>query len=112
FDFNFEKLVTIKVMKLIYFLAVLGIGLGSVLFLAGGLRTGGGAAFVALIVAPLGFILGTVMIRIYLEVVVVLFRILENVKGINLSVTGTSTPAPGSQGRDLPPDTQPGPATS
>lgn len=90
FDFNFDKLVTIRVMKVLYILAVLGIGLWSVIFLIGGISRGGGAAIVALIVAPLGFIIGVVMARIYLEVVVVLFRILENVRAINMRATGDS----------------------
>jgi len=102
FDFNFDKLITIRVMRFLYTLFVFGAGVWGLLWLWSGIRRGGGDAAFALVVGGVGFLLATVIVRIYLEVVVVLFRILENVQNINTAVTAPAVSA-ASPGKEAPP---------
>lgn len=102
FDFKFDKLITIRVMSFLYTLFVFGAGVWGLLWVLSGVRRGGGGVAFALVVGGVGFLLATVIVRIYLEVVVVLFRILENVQNINTAVTAPAVSA-ASPGKEAPP---------
>ena len=75
FDVSFSNFVTNRIIKVLYILALIGVTIGALVFLVTGLTQGGGAALLALIVAPLYFLLGLIYIRVLLEVIIVLFRI-------------------------------------
>jgi Domain of unknown function (DUF4282) len=84
FDFSFSSLITTKIIKLVYIIAVIAIGL----FLLIGLLTGliqlvSGSAIgglVEIILTPIIALIYLILSRIYLELVIILFRIGEDVR--------------------------------
>lgn len=90
FDFDFKTLIAGRVVRVVYILAVIGGGLWALFTLWAGIRIGGGSAVLALITAPLGFLLFTVGTRLYLEVVLVLFKIADHAKAIEAVLTSQS----------------------
>jgi len=110
FDVSFSNFVTNRIIKVLYILALIGVTIGALVFLVTGLTQGGGAALLALIVAPLYFLLGLIYIRVLLEVIIVLFRIGENTAVMAEAMQrggGFSTPNPASP----PPPPPHGPTT-
>ena len=79
FDLSFTEFVTTRIVKFLYILGILAAGIGGLAIVASGFSSGSGAAGAAsLIVAPLAFLGYVMAARIWLEVVIVLFRIAEN----------------------------------
>lgn len=81
-DFSFESFVTPKIAKLVYFLMLVGVVVGSLFVLLGGLLQGGKNALFALIMAPLVLILGAIISRVYVELVMLAFKMLETLQKI------------------------------
>ena len=84
-DFSFTEFITTKLIKLLYILALIGIALGALGIIIIGTTIGkfGGFLFTLLIGAPLFILFSTIMTRVWLEILVVLFRLYENVRSIN-----------------------------
>ena len=93
FDFSFSYFITQQIVALIYgigivvgFLVMLVYMLGAVgVTVAGsvaGVRQAGGVGILMVILAPLGFFLYVVVLRLYLELIVVLFRIAANTREV------------------------------
>jgi len=81
FDFSFSEFVTTKIVKVLYILALILIALGCLIFLAQGLISGSAAhMLLALIVTPIIFFAYLIFTRIWLELIIVVFRIAENVQ--------------------------------
>lgn len=78
FDFSFTEFITVKIIKVLYIIGIVMAGLGALAFLIGGFTKGFVAGVVMLIVSPLVFLLYVILIRMWLEVILVLFRIAEN----------------------------------
>jgi hypothetical protein len=79
FDFEFKDFVTVRIIKVIYILGMILIGIGALIALVGGLSRGGGTSIIfTVLVVPLGALLMIIFFRVYLELVVVIFRIGEN----------------------------------
>lgn len=77
FDFTFTEFVTTRIIKLLYVVVILFAALGALGILVSGLdsiATGIGA----LLVSPLIFLLVVLLGRIWLELIIVTFRIAEN----------------------------------
>ncbi len=78
FDFSFNRLVATRVIKVLYVLLLVVIGLGLLGFLIAAIVSGSvGSILIALIVGPLLALLYIVYARILLEVLIAIFRILE-----------------------------------
>jgi len=84
FDFGFTSFVTPKVVKVLYVLIMILLGLGSLASAIFAFQFGGAVAgfFVLLIVAPLVFFVYLSLWRIGLEIFVVVFRLAEDVRAI------------------------------
>ncbi len=83
-DFSFTEFITTKLIKLLYILALIGIALGALGIIIGGFSSGFAAGLLALLIgAPLFILFSTIMTRVWLEILVVLFRLYENVRSIN-----------------------------
>ena len=82
FDISFKKFITTTVIKWVYLLAIVLSGVVALVFLMSSLAGGGGQAFAAIVIAPLGFVLYVLWIRICLEVILVLFRVAEGIEKI------------------------------
>ena len=79
FDMSFTEFVTTRIIHVLYIIAIVLAGIGALSILGSGFATGRGAGILgALIVAPLMFIFWVLMSRVWLEVIIVAFRIAEN----------------------------------
>lgn len=88
FDLSFTSLVTTKVIKLIYVLSMIAIGLVALGFVVGAFQESAGLGIVTLLIfAPLAALFYLIYVRVFLEVVIALFRIMEtNVELRDLAV--------------------------
>ena len=93
-DFGFEKFVTLSVIKVVY---VLGMGMIALMWLAAlvsAFTQGGLAALVVLVVGPVIALVYLIFFRIWLELVVVIFRIGENTTKLVTQKETTVPPSP------------------
>ena len=78
FDFSFSRLVATRVIKVLYVLLLVVVGLGLLAFVIAAIASGGaGSIVIALIVGPIVALLYIIYARILLEVLIAIFRILE-----------------------------------
>jgi len=82
FDFSFSEFVTIKIIKLLYGLAMFFAAIGALAAIISGFGSGALTGVITLIVSPLIFLLYVILARVWLEIVIVIFRIAENTKEI------------------------------
>jgi hypothetical protein len=86
FDFSFSSFITINIVKVLYILALLAAGIAGLIGIGGGVvsvasgRVLAGLASIAL--APIFFAVYVLLARVWLEVIVVLFRVAENTNRI------------------------------
>jgi hypothetical protein len=79
FDMSFSEFITIKLIKVLYMLAIVGAGIGALVIVGGGLATAEGAGkLLYLILAPVLFIVYVIGARVWLELIIVIFKIAEN----------------------------------
>jgi hypothetical protein len=97
FDVSFSSLITTRVIKVLYILSMIVIGIAALFFVAAGFAQSGGSGIVALIVAPLVALLYLIYARVLLEVVICLFRIMETnaeMASLQRAAAGPGTPPP------------------
>lgn len=83
FDFSFSSFVTTKVVKVLYVLIVVLVALYTLGLLAFGFRLGTGAGLLfLLVICPLFFLASVAVYRVLLELMVVIFRMAEDVADI------------------------------
>ena len=88
FDLSFSSFVTIKLIRILYVLAIIGVALMALGTLVGGLFTEGIAAKLGgIVMAPIVFVVGLLLARVYMELLMVIFRIAENTTVIAGHVT-------------------------
>jgi hypothetical protein len=79
FDLSFNEFVTTSIIKVLYILAIIGSAIGALVILGGMFASGSfGGILMGLILAPVIFIVYVIMARVWLEVLIVIFRIAEN----------------------------------
>jgi hypothetical protein len=85
FDFGFNSFVTPKVVKVIYVLIMIMIGLGALGFAISALRINAAFGIISLfILCPLFFFVNLALWRIVLELFMVIFRIAEDIRHIRV----------------------------
>lgn len=81
FDFSFSKFVTTSLIRILYAVFVILAGLAAVVWIIIGVTMLGsesnGTGLLLIILSPIAFLLLTIIIRVQLEVVIVIFRIAE-----------------------------------
>jgi hypothetical protein len=78
FDVDFKSLITTKVIKVLYILSMILIGLGALAFVVAAFANSvAGGLIVLIIVAPLVSLLYLIYVRVLLEIVIAVFRIME-----------------------------------
>ncbi|NOZ21024.1 MAG: DUF4282 domain-containing protein [Planctomycetes bacterium] len=82
FDLSFSSFVTTKLIKVLYLLIIAIAALGALGILASAAMAGGLRALIGVVVAPIVFILWVLGGRVWLELIIVMFRIAENVSKI------------------------------
>lgn len=112
FDPSFSSLITTKVIKVIYILSMILIGLGAlVLVVAGFADSVGVGLFVLVVVAPFISLIYLIYTRVLLEVIIALFRIMEtNAELVALQRAASTGPAGPSTAPPPPPAPMPPPA--
>ncbi len=82
FDFSFSEFITTQIIKILYGIGILASAIGALLFIIWGFHGGFLAGIITIILSPVIFIIYTIIVRVYLEVVMVLFRIADNISQI------------------------------
>jgi hypothetical protein len=94
FDTTFQDFITPSIARVVYVILIIAAALWSLLFLVNGLRSGNASGVVGgLVLAPICFLVGVLVSRIYMELVLVIFRIAENTKHLNRPA-GSSSDVP------------------
>lgn len=75
FDLSFETFITTSIIKVLYILFIVFAGLAAIGFILAGFATDAATGIVFLVLSPLLFLLYVILARIWLEIVIVLFRI-------------------------------------
>lgn len=82
-DFSFEHFVTPTIIKVIYGLMLLGVALGALMFLVTSIAAGSAVGvLIGLIGAAIMLVLGAVFARVYVEIIMLAFKILETLQRI------------------------------
>jgi uncharacterized membrane protein len=116
FDVEFKSLITTKVIKVLYILSMIVIGLAALAFVAAAFANSvAGGLIVLLIVAPLVALLYLIYVRVLLEIVIAVFRIMETntelvalQRGSGGGGPGVAAPSPPSPPPATPPQPQAG----
>ncbi len=87
FDFQFNDFVTVRVIRILYVISVALCALAALYGLIYGLLSGIASALLSLILAPILFIFYVLAARVFLELVLVVFRISSDVRKIAESKT-------------------------
>lgn len=82
FDFSFSEFITTQIIKILYGIGIFAAAIGALFFIIWGFRGGLLAGIITIILSPVIFIIYTIIVRVYLEVVMVLFRIADNISQI------------------------------
>lgn len=78
-DTDFNDFITLRVLKMLYGLLLVAIGVGSVLLIAASIASGSFlAALASLLLVPLGALIAVILIRVALETTVMLFSVGRN----------------------------------
>jgi Domain of unknown function (DUF4282) len=96
YDFKFTSLIATKVIRFVYALLVIVYSIFAALTLIACLASKNGALiFFGFIILPLLYLLYLIMIRILMEMVVVFFKMGEDVRAIRYGSAGTTPPPAG-----------------
>lgn len=102
FDFSFSQFITTKLIKLLFILGLIFIAFGYLTMVIGGFAQGFATGlFLLLIGGPFVVLIQIIVLRVWLELVIVLFRIVEHTGILAGKATGggppPSTPPPPSE---------------
>lgn len=78
FDMTFSEFVTIRLIKVLYIIGIVGAVFAGLLFIVGGFSNGAGTGILFLLLSPVLVGIYILMVRIWLELIIVVFRIAEN----------------------------------
>lgn len=83
FDFTFSELITIKLIRFLYILGVFFSGIGALYVVISMFKSSFFAGLLAILISPLIFLLYVILIRVYMEILLVIFKISEDEKNIS-----------------------------
>lgn len=83
FDLSFTEFVTTRVLRTLYLLSMLGIGFSALITMFSGFTKGVLGGMVTMILTPILAIISLIVVRIYFEIILVIFRISETLIEIN-----------------------------
>jgi hypothetical protein len=78
FDMSFSDFVTIRLIKVLYILGIAGAVICGLAFIISGFSNGAGTGLFFLLVSPVLVGIYILLVRIWLELIIVVFRIAEN----------------------------------
>jgi hypothetical protein len=91
FDLSFSEFITISIIKVLYVIAIILSAIWALVVLISGFTRGVGSAIAGIILAPIVFFISVLLARIWMEVIMVLFKIAENTG----KMAGENPPAQG-----------------
>ena len=109
FDFSFSEFVTPTIIRVLYGIMLAASAIFALVIFIALASRGGGTVVLGIILAPLAFFLYAILARVYMEVLIVLFRIAEN---SNLIAQNTRRELPPPPPADAPPWPAPAPQTA
>lgn len=77
---NFDEMITPGLIRVLYYIGLVAVGLASFAIAIGAFVEG---EYIAILAAILFFLFGILMVRVYCELIMVGFKILENLRDIN-----------------------------
>ena len=80
FDFSFSEFITIKLIQVLFIIGIIFSAIVALIFIVSGFNISSGAGILFLILSPIIFVLYVILIRIWLEIIIVIFKIAENTK--------------------------------
>ncbi len=80
FDLSLRTFITPSIVKVLFILGIVFASIYAVIILVASASAGDGGIFLGIIVAPLAWLMMVVMVRVYIELAVVFFRIEENTR--------------------------------
>jgi hypothetical protein len=81
FDLSFQEFITPRIIKLLFILAIIGSAIGGLFIFSNGLRMMSFSPIIGIaimVLSPIVFLLYVLFARMWLEVIMVMFRIAEN----------------------------------
>jgi hypothetical protein len=79
-DYRFTRFITVNIVQILYVLGVVVIALYTFAGVIAMLRASVWVGLLALVFSPLVFLISVLVLRVYLELIVVIFRIAENTR--------------------------------
>jgi hypothetical protein len=83
FDFSFKDFITVKIIKVLYGIFMVVAGLAALSLIVTGFMASVVIGIIYLLLSPLVFLLYVIMARMWLEIVMVMFKINDNVEKIS-----------------------------
>ena len=78
FDLSFTEFITTRVIKVFFILGVVFAALITLMVIVGGFQVGSAVGVIVLLLSPVLFLLYILMLRLWCEFIIVVFRIAEN----------------------------------
>ena len=103
FDTSFSSLITPRIIKVLYVIILVVIGLFTLFGIISGIANGGGSAVAAIIIVPILALLYVIFARVYLEIIIVLFKIGDNTAQMVKLAGGTPSGIHGTIGAESAP---------
>jgi uncharacterized membrane protein len=82
FDFTFSNFITTKIIRIVYAMAMIFCAIFTCGFIITGFTKGFFTGILFFILSPVIFLLYIMSVRIFLELIIVIFRIAENIEQI------------------------------
>jgi len=79
FDTRFDSLITPKLIRLLYMISMIVLAIGVVIAIIAGFVNDAGTGVITLILAPIVALIYLIVVRVYLELIIVIFKIREGV---------------------------------
>lgn len=79
FDLSFDEFITMRIVRVLFILGIIGSGILALSFIISGFAGDNPAmGILFLLLSPVVFFLYVIMVRVWLEIVLVIFKIAEN----------------------------------
>lgn len=92
FDLSFTEFITTRVIKVLFILAIIFSAIAAVAMIVSGFAGGAISGIVLLIISPILFLVYVILARVWLELIIVIFRIAENTGRLAEQSPGAAAP--------------------
>ena len=82
FDLSFSNLITTRVLKFLYVIAMIGSAIVTVVYIGAAFSASTGFGVLVLLLCPIPFLLYVILARIWIEFILVVFRMADDVREI------------------------------